>query len=202
MSMTVVFDKYDILDSYSTPIGNVQTRLNSHNVACLQRVVRELPKKRRFVNPQTDGMSGAMNEILVEVLLGEHVPRRSINAACLHTGGNHRDRGDLGFGNQTIYDAKSGRGLSHPDRAREIAAVAANARAHVDDHRFPGLNSAISRRVMRSCGIGTRGDDSVECLTLAPKIPKLLVDESGQLHFRHPLLEVGGGALERNIGEV
>ena len=128
---------------------------------------------RILVALEADAVAGAMDEVLAEAGVGDHLAAGRIDVLGGHARlAPHRSRSCWAAAEHVVQAAELvGRALivvaGHPERARDVRAVALEPAADVEHDRLAGLDHPLARLVVRRGRVGTAGHDPERGLVVA-----------------------------------
>ena len=146
-------DDDGVLDAHAADAGEVDARLDRHDVADEQGITGRRRHSRRFVDLETDAVAGRVRERVGPTRVGDDVARRAVDVGALDVGGDRVASGLLALEHDVVEMTGVGAGIADRDRARHVGAVAvddATEVAHDElvaaDHTIGRVGRAASRR--------------------------------------------------------
>ena len=119
---------------------------------------------------EADAVPRAVAEALAVAGILDHGARGGVHvAATVRTGADGGEAGELRREDEFVDGAHLVGRLTGRERARDVAAVAVNPRAGVDDDQLTGADDALAGQRVRLGAVVAGGDDRAEGLALRPQ---------------------------------
>src|SRR5579859_8029060 len=104
---------------------------------------------------------------------------------CLYAWPDGVNRGELRFKHRAVGMLHAGVRFAEEQHAGHIAGVAAEHRAHVDEHQLPAPQLCAGGMRMRQGGARAAGDNRIERRSLGSAATYSVVERGGQIRFAH-----------------
>ncbi len=151
---------------------------------------------------ESETVSGAVDEGVGEVVLGEHLSARRVDRSLIGTVSHGGDTGGLS-GRRRRRRAVAARPTAAPgdEGTGHVAAVAVDLGAEVDDDEVVGFDDPIARTVVRQRGVRARRHDGLEADVVGSAQTHGLIECESERTLGRPLVEHGERREQRLVGD-